>query len=362
MPRKSQPLSAATRLRAPIASRVGEELLSSSWLRRLRNISFLGTLDAHPESAAASSRWEHSLGVAALGLRAADDLGLDESMTRHLVAACMLHDVGHFPFSHAAEAAFARRVGGNNHHAVGRWLVLGDGPIPHERSLAPLLRRAALDPEAVWAIIDPKGPPHPARALGPLLSAAINLDTLDGIARVARTFKRRRETSPPPAIFARQDDELFLRAEALPFLDRFWRTKDAVYDQIINLPSNILAEARLCDAVLEAFEHIVADDLLALDDAALREALHATYSKITIDVRHDEDFMLRDQAGWGKLVIRNRKRYVVDDEVRPDAAGLPVAAWSLRYRHTKAPAYLVARRRQLELPGLLTLELERPEL
>ena len=36
---------------------------------------------------------------------------------------------------------------------------------------------------------------------------------------------------------------------ALAAIDRFWLLKDRVYDQVINIPSNILAEARLCELV-----------------------------------------------------------------------------------------------------------------
>ncbi|MGB1701327.1 MAG: hypothetical protein ACPHRO_15325, partial [Nannocystaceae bacterium] len=289
------------------------------------------------------------------------DLELDEEPTRYLVAACMLHDVGHFPLSHAAESAFRRRCGAN-HHELGRWIVHGDGPIPRASSLAPILERADLAPTEVWSIIDPRGPSGRFTPLAPLLSAAINLDTLDGIPRVARTFRRRALRDSTAPIFGWSDGALTLRAEALPHLDSFWRSKDLVYDQIINLPSNILAEAQLCDVVDDAFETLTIEDILELDDPRFHETLAARGDALAIDVRHDQDFALRDQAGWGQIVIRNRKRYAVHEDVEPSPSGLAHDDWGRRYRHTKGPAYLVARREQLELPGLRTLELERPDL
>ena len=361
MAQRIQPLSEATRQRAPIASHVGEELLSSPWLRRLQRISFLGTLDVHPASAQPSSRWEHSLGVATLGLRAAEDLELDLEQTRHLIAACMLHDIGHYPLSHAAEAAFRRRCGAN-HHELGRWIVHGDGPIPHAASLAPILERAGLHPAQVWSIIDPKTPEGPLTPLAPLLSATINLDTLDGIPRVAKTFRRRAPSVRDARIFGWIDGALALRPEALPQLDLFWRCKDTVYDQIINLPSNILAEAQLCDVVDDTFIDLDITSILNLDGERFHKILATRGSSVQVDVQHDRDFSLQDQAGWGQLVIRNRKRYAVHEDVEPSPEGLTHHAWRLRYRHTKAPAYLVARRKQLELPGLRTVEVERPDL
>ena len=273
----------------------------------------------------------------------------------------MLHDVGHFPLSHAAEAAFARRWGAD-HHQLGDWIVRGGGPIPRARALAPILARADLDAEAVWSIIDPASSDHPARRLAPLLSACINLDTLDGIPRVAETFRMRRPAPPTTPLFGEDDEGLFLHASALAYLDGFWRMKDAVYDQVINLPSNILAEARLCDQVLDAFGPGILEDMEGFDDRALFQTLRDRGEELIFEPTHDDDFALHDQAGWGQLVIRNRKRYVIHDDVRPARGRLPLAAWARRYRHTKAPAYLVARRHQLELPGLRTLELERPDL
>ena len=47
---------------------LGAALLASAWVQRLGRISFLGTLDAHPQSKVRSSRLDHSLSVARLGL------------------------------------------------------------------------------------------------------------------------------------------------------------------------------------------------------------------------------------------------------------------------------------------------------
>ncbi|HLT36551.1 MAG TPA: HD domain-containing protein, partial [Enhygromyxa sp.] len=112
------------RQRARIVELLGDSLLASPWLSRLGRISFLGTLDQHPRSRRSSNRLEHSLGVASLAADAAVDLGLPRERAQLFVAACLLHDIGHYPLSHAAEPAFAKLLGAG-HHEVGRWIVLG---------------------------------------------------------------------------------------------------------------------------------------------------------------------------------------------------------------------------------------------
>lgn len=363
------------RQRARVAEVLDASLLDNRWLRRLERISFLGTLDHHPRSRRASSRFEHSLGVAALAIDAAAALELERSATRVFVAACLLHDIGHYPLSHAAEPAFAKLLGAG-HHEVGRWIVLGEGPIPRALSLRSQLELLDVDPHAVWALIDP---PRSADAesqlagLGELLRAPINLDTLEGIPRAARDF-RIRAAKLPDTIFTADAEGLALRADALPALDRFWQLKDRVYDQVINLPSNILAEARLCELVRER----VGDDVVAgfehFDDGALRRRLgEQAYQGAKLDDRDDADYELWTRIDYAaqvgadtpqRVLARVRKRYFVDPGVEPRGGALPIAAWTRRYRHERVPSWLVARRKdQLALPlDPLDVSEEAPEI
>lgn len=342
---------------------MGEPLLREAWVRRLKGISFLGTLDEHPKSHHAFTRWDHSMAVAELAVQASRDLALDEDVARTFVAACLLHDVGHYPLSHAAEPAFARQLGAD-HHRVSGWIVQGTGPIPPARSLRPALERAGVDPDLVWSLIDRSCDVEPLRSLAALLTAPINLDTLDGITRVVRTFKLRRKSRLPRRIFAWVDGELGLAADALGAMDEFWETKDYVYGRVINVPSNILAEARLCDAVRDAVDERVLERLVSFDDAALRRLLGRRlgpeWSGVRIDQRDDRRYELRGHASFGQILTRKRKRYHVASGPETDA--LPLTRWSDRYQFRREPAYLVSRRKQLELPGLRTIVLEAPEI
>jgi hypothetical protein len=365
------------RQRARLTELLGAPLLASPWLARLGGISFLGTLDRHPRSRRASTRLEHSLGVAVLAADAAVALALEPARARLFVSAALLHDIGHYPLSHAAEPAFTKVLGAG-HHEVGRWLLLGEGPIPRLRSLRPLLEQLDIDPELTWAIINRSAELdaelHP---LAELLAAPINLDTLEGISRVARDFRLQRRKLPEH-IFAWVDGELGIARAALASVDRFWELKDHVYDRVINLPSNILAEARLCELVAANVDREVFDALDRFDDRALRRRLgDEALDRALLDGREDGDYELWTSPNYGEwvddaaqrrpILVRSRKRYFVDRSVEPHAEGLPLRDWSTRYRHEKNTGWLVSRRQaqlSLPLPGLRAdeLESEAPEI
>jgi hypothetical protein len=366
---------ATVRQRARLSELLGAPLLESPWLARLGRISFLGTLDRHPRSRRASTRLEHSLGVAVLAADAASALELSPERARLFVCAALLHDIGHYPLSHAAEPAFTKVLGAG-HHEVGRWLLLGDGPIPSQLSLRPVLEQLGIDPESTWAIIDRSDDLEPElRPLADLLAAPINLDTLEGICRVARDFRLPRRKLPE-RIFVWADGELGIARAALAAVDRFWELKDHVYARVINLPSNILAEARLCELVAANVDHDVFAALDHFDDRALRRRLgDEALDRALLDGNEDRDYELwtspsyaewvDDAAHRHPILIRSRKRYFVDRSIEPHPEGLPLRDWSARYRHEKSTGWLVSRQQaQLSLPGLRVGELqsEAPEI
>lgn len=373
--------SSSRQAQAQLGAFLGGQLLESVWVRRLRKVSFLGTLDLHPKSRRVSSRYEHVLGVAMLGLELCRSLDIQKEDARHFVAACLLHDVGHFPWSHAAEPAFLKRLGAD-HHRVGEWIVKGQGAIPARRSLRALLEGCALDPERVWAFVEGHEQNPRLGGLGELLRAPINLDTLDGICRVARDF-RLSQPKKPPRLFCWYQGEIAIDPEALAFTDRFWALKDRVYEQVIHLPSNILAEARLCEEILQAPLERVFERFDGFDDERLQREIIGARSSQLIRAAEDRSFQLRAQPGWGELMTRMRKRYRVaatqhawdqqrqkkpdtklesKSEIDPeDLRPLPLRRWGQRYLHHKERVALVARRQQLDLPKVF-LNTQAPEL
>lgn len=351
---------------AKLRAVVGDRLLASPWLERLGRISFLGTLDYHPSSRRSSSRLEHSLGVAALGLRVVRDLALDPELARPFVAACLLHDIGHFPLSHAAEPGFERALG-VAHHEVSEWIIRGNGAIERERSLRPDLEAVGIDPEATWSLITGETEVPALRPLAALLRAPINLDTLDGILRAARAFQIR-GLRLPERLFAGGVGEGTIRiaAEALPLFDRFWALKDRVYGEVIALPSNILCEAGLSAAVEGRFNRSIFAAFERFDDAALAGLVLEQVRQSGLDRGIDGHFRFLPFAEGGALLRRARKRYHVDRSVLPAECGLSLETWPKRYRHERQVMTLVSAepQAQLLLPGLdaALLEAEGPEI
>ncbi len=158
-------------------------LLASGPMLRLDGIQQLGFV-SRIWPGARHSRLEHSIGVMhlmreALAQLRARGIEFDDEAARTGIAAALLHDVGHYPFSHAIE-----ELGGpvQAHEEVGRRLVLGD-------EIAALLRNDwRVDPERVAGLIDPPpaGPPAVDRVARQLLSGPLDVDKLDYLPRDAR--------------------------------------------------------------------------------------------------------------------------------------------------------------------------------
>jgi HD superfamily phosphohydrolase len=106
-----------------------ENIIDTSLFQRLRNIDQTGMRVLYPD--AKHDRFGHSLGVFHLGCQAVDALlanfrelnkersgrsdSIDASMAKNKVlflAACLLHDIGHAPFSHSLENEMHKNSGG----------------------------------------------------------------------------------------------------------------------------------------------------------------------------------------------------------------------------------------------------------
>ena len=161
-----------------------QALLASPPLLRLQGVKQLGFVYRVWPSAT-HTRFEHSLGVyhlmdrALAGLWERGDLAATSpDEPRALLAAALLHDVGHYPFSHAIEELGPPVL---PHEQVGRRLI-------ESEPLATLLERDwAVPPGRVADLVAPRaGPEERRQPLRALLSGALDVDKLDYLARDAR--------------------------------------------------------------------------------------------------------------------------------------------------------------------------------
>lgn len=152
-------------------------LLETPVMQRLRYVRQLGlAFLVYP--GATHSRFEHALGawhLAGVALRLLDERGAlrDISVREQQVmrAAALLHDVGHYPFSHALE-----EIGVTDHEEVAR-------PLITEGAIGACLRAHLGDaaPDEVFALITGRSP----HALQGLISGSIDLDKIEYLKRDA---------------------------------------------------------------------------------------------------------------------------------------------------------------------------------
>ena len=152
-------------------------LVDSAPFQRLRYVRQLGLAHlVYP--GATHTRFEHALGahhlarvtLQMLGERGALD-GIDPGECAIVRAAALLHDIGHYPFSHALE-----EIGAPHHEEVARPLVTSG-------ELGGRLRRALGDeaPERIMELIRGES----ASPLQGLISGSIDLDKIDYLKRDA---------------------------------------------------------------------------------------------------------------------------------------------------------------------------------
>ena len=159
-------------------------LMSTAAYQRLDRIQQLGFV-SRVWPGAKHSRADHSLGVLHLTRQAVAHLraspagaAVSDEDARTVAAAALLHDIGHYPFSHAIEELGPPVV---PHEEVGRALILGP-------EIAPILESDwGVDPERVGALVAPRGRnlPENDRLLRGVLSGALDMDKLDYLPRDA---------------------------------------------------------------------------------------------------------------------------------------------------------------------------------
>ncbi len=166
-----------------------EKLISTPAFLRLQQVKQLGFV-YRVWPGATHTRYEHSLGCYHLAIKALRALlqrgedgglaGVSVSSVQTLVVAALLHDIGHYPFSHTIEELGYPII---LHEQVGRSII-------ENSEIATILEQDYhLSPERVADFIDPpktKSLPADDELLSYLLSGALDVDKLDYLPRDAR--------------------------------------------------------------------------------------------------------------------------------------------------------------------------------
>ncbi|CAC11339.1 IFN-gamma-induced (putative GTP-binding protein) protein Mg11 related protein [Thermoplasma acidophilum] len=145
------------------------EMIDTPEFQRLRYIKNLGLCYLVFPSAN-HSRFEHSIGTFHLAGMYLDHLGIKSEET---AMAALLHDVGHFPFSHTIED-FYRKNRGVDHLEEGIKIIRGE----RESNIPSILEKYSIDVKKVVSILEGR-----ENVLSEIVSGPIDADELDYLRR-----------------------------------------------------------------------------------------------------------------------------------------------------------------------------------
>lgn len=303
------------------------ELLTTKAMKRLQKISFLGAIDyfrkgngkeAHRRR---HNRFEHSVGVALLAQKFALTAEIPQKDRLTLIAASLLHDIGHGPLSHTLEPVFkdAFKI---DHHNTTKNIIKGDSVFGSE--VMELVRAYKLDLEEIIALID--GNHNGSYAY--LFSGKINLDTLEAITRC------RAIVGPRPAFgtalsmverWAKYGTRNLPKSD----FDDFWILKHNVYSLLINSPMGLTIDSVAQAWVRTNLSKMKAQDFY-LNERQLREKHPELYQLINYAAHDQTRLKTTLPAKWLDASVQARRRtYYVDDTVELNS----VSDMAHRYKH-----------------------------
>ena len=155
------------------------EIINTREFQRLKKISFLGFLPKSVNSKIEFSRYDHSLGVAYLADQISKKLGFKEKERLCFISTALVHDIGHFPFSHVVDKIILFWFN-KTHHFYTTF------NIKSKRSIPEILNKYNLRKE-VLQIMTQKYNSDNGKILS-FFKNPINIDTLDAINRTAVTL------------------------------------------------------------------------------------------------------------------------------------------------------------------------------
>ncbi len=152
------------------------KIIQTPHFQRLRRLSQLGvSVFVYPS--ATHNRFNHSLGAMELFVRLFDHLYKNQQHTNIYhklrktgIAAVLLHDIGHGPFSHASESVF-----GFQHDALSIKII-------RTAEMREILEKARIDPEDVVSVIS-RTARGKMKLLSQLINSQLDVDRLDYLAR-----------------------------------------------------------------------------------------------------------------------------------------------------------------------------------
>jgi len=236
-------------------SRAGfEDLIDSPFLQRLKGVSFLATMDHIYDVARPFSRYDHSLGAAFLALKLSNQLGLEKGQTEVLVIANLLHDIGHAPFSHAAETFLLEKIRKYHEGLISSYLRFNTRLLPESFSLYEILSNRSKKVEKnVTSLLLNK--PTGDSIIDSIHYCSINCDKIDGTNRALFSLGL---GCPAPISFLKffsiNGKTVLVNKNKVDDIVLFWRNKIELYNKYIYNNDVLSAEAMLTRSLNLSFD------------------------------------------------------------------------------------------------------------
>jgi len=242
------PLHGAIRLDASRpAEALAIDLIDAAPFQRLRRIRQLGTAYLTFQGAE-SSRFTHSRGVLHLARQALDQLARQApELEQHrscLMAAALLHDIGHGPFSHSGEEMFGLR------HETWSGRLIREHPALRERLEA---ERPGLAVEVAELLERGR---HPSAAISALVSSQLDCDRLDYLLRDSHSTGTSYGQLDLERILATltltPDGRLAVHPKGLLAVEHYLVVRQLMYRSVYNHRLNVVSTWLLCQVIATA--------------------------------------------------------------------------------------------------------------
>jgi uncharacterized protein len=155
-----------------------EQIIMTEEFQRLSEVKQLGLTDK-VYAGANHTRFSHCIGACFLAGELSKRLGVPPKDRVLLQVAALLHDIGHYDFSHAIE-----HVAPYDHEENGRQIIMGNATLPGRKSgeIAAALRRYKINPETIIQLLHKEGS-FPPFYYSMLSSPVIDCDRMDFLKR-----------------------------------------------------------------------------------------------------------------------------------------------------------------------------------
>jgi len=246
-----------------------KSLIETKNFQRLRNIKQLGLSNLVYPSAN-HSRFEHSIGAFYLAHRVAEKISPKSeknAYAREFMAAALLHDIGHYPFSHAIEKFIGIENGASHERQTLN--------IIQNAEIAKILKKEKLDIGIICDLISGKG------KYGKLIAGQIDVDRLDYLKRDSYYTGVAYGVIEADVIIknlALKNKNYIFGIKYLPAMESILISRYMMYSMVYMHHKTLVANSMLRAAFSEALKagEIWADQVIEFDDIDFISALRAS--------------------------------------------------------------------------------------